>query len=159
MAWYCVEVDGADDRLFISPMAPLERALDEAQLEHLEHAHVTLMRARVPKTTIVRRERGRPILFGPLGLCAFDEDVPGRREAVEAFYRARLELAERHRLSGLSLRTGQFLIIDDRRYMHGRHALPDGCGRVIRRQYLDLHDREAWLTRTVERRPFGTMEA
>ena len=157
IAWYCVDDGGASGSFYISPMAPVEARLDEEDLAHLEHAHVTLLRQRAPHTTVARWERGRPILLFPFGPCSFDERVPGRREAIERFYRVVRELTRANRLRGpdMALRTGEFILVDDRRYAHGRDALPPNTTRVLHRAYMHLRDRERWLRRTVDERPFG----
>ncbi|MCA9695576.1 MAG: TauD/TfdA family dioxygenase [Myxococcales bacterium] len=159
LAWYWKDDGGAGDRLFISPMAPIEASLGDAELEHLAHARVSLMRLRVPHTTLARRERGRPILFCPLGPCAFDAQVPGREEAITRFYKRVREVTASARATSptLEMRSGDFLLLDDRRWVHGRDALPEESSRVLRRTYLVMREREHWLRRTVSQRPFGAM--
>ena len=157
VTWYCAEDGGASQQLYISPIAPIEAALSERDLELLSGARITLLAQRDPFTSVVRWERGRPVLMCPLGGCSLERDSEEGRDAVKRFYRLVRELAAEHRLRGedIELHTGEFLMIDDRRFVHGRDALPEQCERVLVRSYLQMRDREYWLTRTVSDRPFG----
>ena len=58
-------------------------------------------------------------------------------------FRARVnEVGARSRIQGgpIALDDGQFLIIDDHRFFHGRDPLPEGSRRHLFRCYLALHD-------------------
>lgn len=160
LSWYCGDDGDAGARLYVCEMAPLERTLSESDLEHLSGARVSLMRQRVAHTTIARWERGRPILFCPLGSCSLERDSEESRSVVHRFYQRVRELGTDHRLRGanMDLRTGQFLIVDDRRFVHGREALPADSSRTLHRSYLLMRERESWLQRTVAERPFGSMQ-
>ena len=140
IVWYCREDGGAGDRTFIVDMDPLYAALSRDDRERLARVRVVLPNHEGGGAPILREREGQPQLFYvPWSL--FHRGDPDVAATLRRFHAAVKDHAASARIQGgpIALRTGQFLIVDDARFMHGRDAVPDDAPRHLFRCYVKRH--------------------
>lgn len=144
VAWYCRRADGAGDRTFITEIAEVISALSREELDALAQIGIRLPLHEVARTRVVRREDDRVRVFWSFSAVQVPRSPERARliELVQAFRSRVNEVGARARIQGgpIALDDGQFLIIDDHRFFHGRDPLPPGSRRHLFRCYLRLHD-------------------
>ncbi|MCA9694103.1 MAG: hypothetical protein KC636_31245, partial [Myxococcales bacterium] len=132
IAWYCRDDGGAGDRTFIVDVSPLYEALTADELDRLARVRVMLPNHEGGGTTIVREQGGaRRLFYVPWSL--YHDGDPAVAETLRKFHAMVKELAARERIQGgpITLTSGEYLIVDDGRFMHGRDAVPDDAPRHL----------------------------
>ena len=143
VAWYCRRADGAGDRTFITEIADVVAELDGDDLEAMAGVGIHLPLHEVARTRVVRRVGGRARVFWSFSAIQIPRGAGSELVDRVQRFRARVnEVGARSRIQGgpIALDDGQFLIIDDHRFFHGRDPLPEGSRRHLFRCYLALHD-------------------
>ena len=138
------DADAFFDRTFITEIAEVISALSGDELDALAQIGIRLPLHEVARTRVVRREDDRVRVFWSFSAVQVPRS-PERAaliELVQAFRSRVNEVGARARIQGgpIALDDGQFLIIDDHRFFHGRDPLPPGSRRHLFRCYLRLHD-------------------
>ncbi|MCB9748522.1 MAG: TauD/TfdA family dioxygenase [Myxococcales bacterium] len=137
IAWYCRDDGGAGDRTFIVDAAPLLASLSPEELARLARVRVVLPNHEGGGTTVVRWQGGAPRLFY-VPWALFHDGDPVVLDTLRRFHARVKEHTQRERVQGgpIALRSGEFLIVDDGRFMHGRDAVPDSAPRHLLRVYV-----------------------
>ncbi len=145
VAWYCRKADGAGDRTFLTEVVDVIESFDDHELSMLSRVGIHLPLHEVARTSIVRREDHRLRIFWSFSAIRIPRDAERQSELLDIVRRFRErvnEVGELKRIQGgpIALDDGQFLIVDDHRFFHGRDPLPAGSGRHLFRCYLALDD-------------------
>ena len=142
VAWYCKSADGAGDRTFFTPISRVLEETPDAMIKALRSVNIFKpLNDAPPRFPVIRGSGAGLRLFWSATSVQMRRD-PELIEATKGFKKIVNRFANECRLpkSETALQDGQFFVIDDHQFLHGRDALPAGCRRHLSNLYLRLHD-------------------
>ena len=139
VAWFCRRAEGAGDRTFLLEARRVLEAMPDALRDALRDVSIYLPLHERAHTTVVRGEGESLRLFWSFAAIQMRRDSKLFEAALE-FRELIKEVTAAYRMptTETALEDGQFLLVDDHRFLHGRDALPAGSQRHLHRCYLLL---------------------